>query len=117
MWEVMSFGERPYWDMSNQDVSTGGHPHRSGGQGVLIPKRNPCLKGSLLLPGASGALGLEMKQAGEREDARREIGKKSQWAGNWTSASCRAFENVQRVYERGRSFGSVTAVLQRDPPR
>lgn len=29
MWEVMSFGERPYWDMSNQDVSTGGHtlPH------------------------------------------------------------------------------------------
>lgn len=23
MWEVMSFGERPYWDMSNQDVSTG----------------------------------------------------------------------------------------------
>ena len=31
MWEVMSFGERPYWDMSNQDVSTGGHPRRSGG--------------------------------------------------------------------------------------
>lgn len=24
MWEVMSFGERPYWDMSNQDVSVGG---------------------------------------------------------------------------------------------
>lgn len=25
MWEVMSYGERPYWDMSNQDVrnSTG----------------------------------------------------------------------------------------------
>lgn len=23
MWEVMSFGERPYWDMSNQDVSAG----------------------------------------------------------------------------------------------
>jgi len=22
MWEVMSYGERPYWDMSNQDVST-----------------------------------------------------------------------------------------------
>ena len=21
MWEVMSFGERPYWDMGNQDVS------------------------------------------------------------------------------------------------
>ncbi|NXJ67609.1 EPHB1 protein, partial [Rostratula benghalensis] len=31
MWEVMSFGERPYWDMSNQDVSTGGHPPRLGG--------------------------------------------------------------------------------------
>lgn len=24
MWEVMSFGERPYWDMSNQDVSVSG---------------------------------------------------------------------------------------------
>lgn len=23
MWEVMSYGERPYWDMSNQDVSIG----------------------------------------------------------------------------------------------
>ena len=22
MWEVMSYGERPYWDMSNQDIST-----------------------------------------------------------------------------------------------
>lgn len=21
MWEVMSYGERPYWDMGNQDVS------------------------------------------------------------------------------------------------
>lgn len=26
MWEVMSYGERPYWEMSNQDVSiTGSH--------------------------------------------------------------------------------------------
>lgn len=57
---------------------------------------------------------LEMKQAREQEDARREIGKKSQWAGNWTSASLRAFENVQRVCEQGKSFGSWTAVLQRD---
>lgn len=24
MWEVMSYGERPYWDMSNQDVSACG---------------------------------------------------------------------------------------------
>lgn len=23
LWEVMSYGERPYWEMSNQDVSTG----------------------------------------------------------------------------------------------
>lgn len=23
MWEVMSYGERPYWEMSNQDVSMG----------------------------------------------------------------------------------------------
>lgn len=22
MWEVMSYGERPYWDMTNQDVRT-----------------------------------------------------------------------------------------------
>lgn len=27
MWEVMSYGERPYWDMGNQDVS-----HHCGGQ-------------------------------------------------------------------------------------
>ena len=26
MWEVMSFGERPYWDMSNQDVSLNKKP-------------------------------------------------------------------------------------------
>ena len=26
MWEVMSFGERPYWDMSNQDVSLSKNP-------------------------------------------------------------------------------------------
>lgn len=30
MWEVMSYGERPYWDMSNQDVS-GGVPQWLGG--------------------------------------------------------------------------------------
>ena len=32
MWEVMSFGERPYWDMSNQDVS-----HRA------TPRVRPCV--------------------------------------------------------------------------
>lgn len=26
MWEVMSYGERPYWEMSNQDVSTAQDP-------------------------------------------------------------------------------------------
>lgn len=56
MWEVMSFGERPYWDMSNQDVSTGGHSHSSGGGGGLIPKTKPCLNGWLLFHGASAAL-------------------------------------------------------------
>lgn len=30
MWEVMSYGERPYWDMSNQDV------------GVTLFKRKEC---------------------------------------------------------------------------
>lgn len=33
-WEVMSYGERPYWDMSNQDVShqqAGGQGGREGG--------------------------------------------------------------------------------------
>lgn len=28
MWEVMSYGERPYWDMSNQDVSKALHTYR-----------------------------------------------------------------------------------------
>lgn len=26
MWEVMSYGERPYWDMGNQDVSDSSPP-------------------------------------------------------------------------------------------
>lgn len=30
MWEVMSYGERPYWDMSNQEVSV----CENGGQEV-----------------------------------------------------------------------------------
>ena len=29
MWEVMSYGERPYWEMSNQDVSPDGRMNRS----------------------------------------------------------------------------------------
>lgn len=31
MWEVMSYGERPYWDMSNQDVSV---PWGAGSYGM-----------------------------------------------------------------------------------
>lgn len=31
MWEVMSYGERPYWDMSNQDVSWTCQSTRVGG--------------------------------------------------------------------------------------
>lgn len=36
MWEVMSYGERPYWDMSNQDVSGAEGQRLAGGswQGV-----------------------------------------------------------------------------------
>lgn len=34
MWEVMSYGERPYWDMTNQDVSVQG-----GWVGPLWPAR------------------------------------------------------------------------------
>ena len=35
MWEVMAFGERPYWDMSNHEVRSRYHsdpryPHRRG---------------------------------------------------------------------------------------
>ena len=32
MWEVMSYGERPYWDMTNQDVSLQGGGHSLSGQ-------------------------------------------------------------------------------------
>jgi len=33
MWEVMSYGERPYWDMSNQDVSA---PWGGGSCGLRV---------------------------------------------------------------------------------
>ena len=32
MWEVMSYGERPYWDMTNQDVSLQGDGQSLSGQ-------------------------------------------------------------------------------------
>lgn len=38
MWEVMSFGERPYWDMSNQDVSVCNHQRVT--KSVLLSKRD-----------------------------------------------------------------------------
>lgn len=57
MWEVMSFGERPYWDMSNQDVSTGGHPRSSGRCVCGAHPQKKALPECLLLPGASAVLG------------------------------------------------------------
>lgn len=55
MWEVMSFGERPYWDMSNQDVSRVGMSGRrlaaltatDPRQGLRLP--SPCLVFPILL--------------------------------------------------------------------
>lgn len=43
MWEVMSYGERPYWDMTNQDVSIQG--------GQAQPNSNVCI-GSWTLQGS-----------------------------------------------------------------
>ncbi|XP_009459411.1 PREDICTED: ephrin type-B receptor 3-like [Nipponia nippon] len=40
MWEVMSFGERPYWDMSNQDGSPGSLGGGSGGPGTWVLGRS-----------------------------------------------------------------------------
>lgn len=37
MWEVMSYGERPYWDMSNQDVSNPQPPQSCTHPGLLHP--------------------------------------------------------------------------------
>lgn len=31
MWEVLAYGERPYWNMTNRDVSVGAWPGRGGG--------------------------------------------------------------------------------------
>lgn len=46
MWEVMSYGERPYWDMSNQDVSGVSQSGRVGGSQlgskVAAHSRFPC---------------------------------------------------------------------------
>ena len=44
MWEVMSYGERPYWDMTNQDVSLqGGGRSLSGQPGGRGRPRTPGL--------------------------------------------------------------------------
>ena len=42
MWEVMSYGERPYWDMSNQDVSWTCQSARVGGSCWAVSLSN-CL--------------------------------------------------------------------------
>lgn len=36
MWEVMSYGERPYWEMTNQDVSTCGSCPVGGLEGLVF---------------------------------------------------------------------------------
>lgn len=36
MWEVMSYGERPYWEMTNQDVSMYKSCHLMGLGGLSI---------------------------------------------------------------------------------
>lgn len=46
MWEVMSYGERPYWDMSNQDVSPA-----VAGEPVTLPLLMVWGEELLLLPG------------------------------------------------------------------
>lgn len=54
MWEVLAYGERPYWNMTNRDVSAHGRgaarcnpaspPAPSqGGLGKRDPKSSPCL--------------------------------------------------------------------------
>lgn len=40
MWEVMSYGERPYWDMSNQDV--GVTLFKQKGYNILIALMGTC---------------------------------------------------------------------------
>lgn len=47
MWEVMSYGERPYWDMTNQDVSFQG-----AGPSPTLSDSNVCT-GSRTLWGSS----------------------------------------------------------------
>ena len=44
MWEVMSYGERPYWDMSNQDVS------REARVGLVYWVIGPLSSTSVLVP-------------------------------------------------------------------
>lgn len=46
MWEVMSYGERPYWDMSNQDVSTASS---RVGEGEVQEQKCPSVTPSLFL--------------------------------------------------------------------
>ena len=54
MWEVMSYGERPYWNWSNQDVI------KAVDKGFRLPppmvsSPDPDIRGKILGLGSSGA--------------------------------------------------------------
>lgn len=51
MWEVMSYGERPYWDMTNQDVSSWGTRARNtAGGSIARPKSVHSLSQTVACP-------------------------------------------------------------------
>lgn len=60
MWEVMSFGERPYWDMSNQDVSGPAWDGRGGVQGPECFR--PLLHFPWPCPGGAGHRGRRVER-------------------------------------------------------
>ncbi len=43
MWEVMAFGERPYWDMSNHEVRTGHTTSAMNNNSAVCPKGSSVL--------------------------------------------------------------------------
>lgn len=63
MWEVMSYGERPYWDMTNQDVSIrGGWAQPNVG---LFESLHRILES----PGVKSRKGLHMHNSANLQDA------------------------------------------------
>lgn len=47
MWEVMSYGERPYWELSNHEVSAARQPGQARGELAGEPCPNPLLTWAL----------------------------------------------------------------------